>query len=295
MTEIDWRPIAPADLLEYGALIDTAFSLTPPLHYLADFPVWDPTILKQPNRFQLGGWKEGKLAATASLRLVNYRFISGKVAKLGLIGAVATSPEFRGNGFGSQVIESLIREGESREVDAFILWGAESPLYTRLGFQFAGLQVRSTFDHLKIEGKLLEGFEIRTGWEEAIAEHLLTRKLGLLYQDADILWLSKHPGVEWRTLWMDGKCVAYCGWNRGIDLPNLIHELGGDEIGMRTLLDFLSRRYSFLELLHHPSLLKIGVSSEAEVESLAQIRICGDLNPIHEVLDELWFSGMDSC
>lgn len=295
MTINDWRTIAPTDAQEYGALIDTAFGLVTPLHYLADFPVWDPTLFNQTNRFQLGGWSDGKLVATASLRFVKYRLASGMIAKLGLIGAVAISPELQGQGLGTKLLEALIAEGEAREVDALILWGAESPLYVRQGFKFGGRQVRSTFDHLQIEGELLEGFEIRTGWDEVIAEHLLSRKTGLLYQDADILWLSRHGSVEWRTLWMDGKCVAYCGWNRGIDLANLVHELGGSEIGMRTLLDFLSRRYSFLELLHHPSMSRIGVHSRAEIEFLAQFRIAHEVSPIREALDELWFSGMDSC
>lgn len=295
MTQINWRQVLPTDLSEYGALIDSAFALTDPLHYLADFPVWDPSLLNQKNRYQLGGWSGGELVATASLRLSNYQVESGKAFKLGLIGAVAAKAGFQGKGLGSKLLESLITEGESRDVDAFVLWGSESGLYSKNGFSFAGLQIRSSFDRLKIEGDILEGFEVRSGWSEEIVRHLIARENGLLYQESDGIWLERHTGVEWRTLWWEGKCIAYCGWNRGIDLANLIHELGGTEIGIRTLLDYISKRYTFLEVLHHPGLSKTGISSSAESEHLAQIRITGKTNPIRDVIDELWFSGMDSC
>ncbi len=294
MSKIDWRPILPDDLREYGTVIDAAFRLSSPLHYLNDFPVWEPTIPNQPNRFQLGGWTEGRLAVTASLRIAPYR-TETETLSLGLIGAVATNPADQGKGLGSEVLGALIAEGESRGVDAFALWGSESPLYKKHGFDFAGIQVRSTFDHLKIEGELLSGFEVRTGWEESIAEILLTRKQGLLYRDADILWLSRHRGVEWRTLWQEGKCIAYCGWNRGIDLANLVHELGGSDIGMRTLLEFITRRYTFLELLHHPSLEAIGITSWADPEYLAQFRTMNTAKVTPQVLEKIWLSGMDSC
>lgn len=208
---------------------------------------------------------------------------------------MATAPDQQGKGFGSKVLERLIEEGKARGVQAFVLWGATSPLYKKEGFVFSGRQLRTQFNALDISGRLVEGFEVRTGWEEAIAVHLLRRKTGVQYSDADILWLSRHTGVQWRTLWLEGECIAYCGWNRGIDLPKIIHEIGGSEIGMRTLLDFVRKKYPSLELLHHPDTDSIGIVSSVSEEFLAQFLFIDEATQSQEFIDSVWFSGMDSC
>lgn len=306
MPQIRWSTLTPtvskSDARNYRGLLDRAFGLRPDQSYLEDFPVWDPEITPSPDRFQLCGWIGPRLVSTASIRFADLRleFPSGaRMVKLGMIGAVATHPEFAKKGLASEALDLVLHEGTRRGGELYVLWGAASPIYSKRGFVFAGKQIRVPLPELAIAETSLSGFELRTGWDIAIAEVLLRRKTGVLYRDADLLWLSRHKNVEWRTLWLDGKCLAYCAWNRGIDLPGILHELDGTDEGMRELLRAVRARYPELVLLAHPDRLP---PSSHPVEILAQFRIGPVLgkdlgkDPANsDVIAKVWFSGMDSC
>jgi GNAT superfamily N-acetyltransferase len=292
---LNWRAVTAGERSEYSRLLDRAFGLSVPMGYLQDFPVWDPEVSPAPNRYQIGGFQGPRLVCTASVRVAHYRFADGVETKLGLIGAVATHPDFANKGHASEAIALVIHEGERRGVNGFALWGSESPLYKKRNFEFAGRQLRVGLGALKLPKAPLEGFEFRAGWDFAIAEHLLKRKSGLRYIDSDVLWLSRHLNVEWRTLWLGGKCIAYAAWNRGIDLPGIIHELDGEPTACLTLLRMLQDRYDKLEWIAHPDLFvrwKIAGSETGVTEALAQFRrrTLDDSR-----VDTIWFSGMDSC
>ncbi len=306
MPQIRWSTlnsaITKSDAQNYHGLLDRAFGLSPEQSYLEDFPVWDPEIVPGPDRFQLCGWAGNRLVTTASIRFVELRppdSGSERALKLGMIGAVATHPEFAKKGLASEALDLVLREGVKRGTELYVLWGAASPIYSKRGFTFGGKQIRVPLPELAIAETSLRGFELRSGWDVAIAEMLLRRRSGVLYRDADILWLSRHANVEWRTLWLDRKCLAYCAWNRGIDLPGIIHELDGTDEGMRELLRAIRARYPELVLLAHPDRLP---PSDHPVEILAQFRFepllrkeLGTDPGSSELVAKLWFSGMDSC
>lgn len=292
---IQWRVLAPDSGDDFEVLVDRAFGLTAPESYLADFPVWDPEIAPASNRHQIGGFIGPRLACTASIRFADYRFVDGTASSLGLIGAVATDPDFVRRGYASEAIGILIQEGDRRGVGAFALWGSDSPLYRSRGFEFGGRQLRVSLRALEFPRISIPGFELRSGWDSAIAEHLFARKSGLQYGERDIDWLSRHSNVEWLRIEVDGKCLAYVGWNRGIDLPNIVHEIGGEAGPCLALLGALRERHSDLEWIAHPELLsswKIKGSERGAVETLAQFRL---RSLSSEKTDEIWLSGMDSC
>ena len=279
-----WRVLDATHRREYSLLIDRAFGLTPPKSFLADFPVWDPATVPFGGRHQVGGFHGPRLVATASIRTVDYRFPDGTTTKLGLIGAVATHPEFASRGY-----------GDRRGANAFALWGSESPVYRNRKFEFGGNQLRVSIRSLRLPKTVVAGYDFRTGWDSTIGEHLLARTAGVVYRESDLLWLSRHANVEWRTLWIDGRCLAYAGWNRGIDLPNIIHELDGDPGVCLTLLRLLQERYPVLDWIAHPGLLErwgIRGAESAPVERLAQFRL---RNLAPDRLGSIWLSGMDSC
>jgi GNAT superfamily N-acetyltransferase len=295
MPTLRWQSLVSDNRAEYASSLDRAFGLSKPQSYLDDFPVWDPATTLSEMRYQIGGWFGNRLVTTASVRFVEYAFDESATFPIGLIGAVATHPEFRGRGFGSESLDLLLQAGRKRGVRAYALWGAESPLYAKRGFRFGGVQLRTALAHVAIEGSHVTGFEVRNGWDPEIARHLLARRTGVRYRDEDVRWLSRHRGVEWRTLWLDGNCLAYCGWNRGIDLPNILHEIEGSPEGVRALLGFMKSRYPQLELLHHPRHAALGVRALASAEALAQFLFEGADHPFAARTDEIWFSGMDSC
>jgi hypothetical protein len=274
--------------------LNRAFQLAAPSSYLDDFPVWDPTILPAPGRFQIGGLLGDELVATASLRVVDYLLPNGSRTKFGLIGAVATQPDHAGKGFASEAIDLLLAEGVRREIQSFALWGSESSIYRERDFHFSGEQLRLSLAGLILPKPTAEGFELRNGWDPSIAEFFLKRRSGVFYSESDVLWLSRHRNTEWRTLWLDGKCVAYAAWNRGVDLPDMLHELGAWEDGHAiAMLRMIQVRYPQLEWLVHPTQIarwNIKSVTESSPEFLAQVR---GVDPFTQ--RKLWFSGIDAC
>ncbi len=275
-------------------LLNLAFRLSAPADYLDDFPVWSPAILPAANRFQIGGFAGERLVASASLRTVDYVFSDGECAKLGLIGAVATDPLYIGKGFGSAALDRVMEEGTKRGVQSFVLWGSESSIYRDRGFQFGGHQLRVRISDFAIRKNVSDAFELRSGWDVAIAEFFLRRKTGVRYSDADTLWLKRHRNTEWRTLWVDEKCVAYAAWNRGIDLPGIIHEIDAiDPNHAKTMLRLIQARYPTLEWITSSAQIlawDLKPSAEGTSEFLAQFR---DMDSSRAA--SVWFSGMDAC
>src|SRR5665647_1126744 len=162
---LTWRVLIPVNRREYSLLIDRAFALSAPSSYLDDFPVWDPDITPSPNRHQVGGFYGPRLVCSASIRVVNYRFLDGTDTRFGLIGAVATHPEFARRGYASEAIALVIHEGDRRGVNAFALWGSESPIYRKRMFEFGGKQQRAPLRSLNLPKPAVVGFEFRTGWD----------------------------------------------------------------------------------------------------------------------------------
>jgi GNAT superfamily N-acetyltransferase len=296
MNDVRWAPITPEHAPYHRSLLDIAFEIPRgEASYLVDFPVWNPSIELQKNRFQVGAFRNGRLLSTASMRVAAYRHESGKEELFGLVGAVATHPDFKGQGLAGKALDFLLQQGRAAGAKSFALWGAEGRLYSSRGFRFGGVQLRSKIADVRLDGPLLEGFGIRTGWDEVIAEFLLKRKSGLRYRDADVLWLCRQTSVEWRTMWLENECVGYCGWNRGIDLPNIIHEIDGTAAAARSMIHFLKDRYPELELLHHPRHIGLGIHAIAPAEALAQFLFEDPESEAARNPEKLWFSGMDAC
>src|SRR5690606_13784419 len=61
---------------------------------------------------------------------------------MGIIGAVATTPDFRGKGLATQAVAAALGWLEGQGALFQVLWGAEHDLYRRLGFELCGEQMR---------------------------------------------------------------------------------------------------------------------------------------------------------
>lgn len=299
LNEIRWTTLSEPYQREYSDLLDRAFSLTGNTHYLQDFPIWDPALSLGAERYQISAWRGNRLITSASIRFTRYRWLSGDETSLGLIGAVVTHPDFQKKGFASEAIDYLLHEGLRKKVDVFALWGSESALYRRKGFRFGGNQTRIVLRDLPLKQNALSGYQIRKEYDPDVVSILRARESGVIYTAADRTWVSKHRNVQWRTLWKEGSCLGFLAFERGIDLPNMIHELEGREDVMIALLTEMQRERPELELLVHPSrLTELGVhgfKSANPIESLAQFRIQPGAIFTAVDLESLWFSGLDSC
>jgi GNAT superfamily N-acetyltransferase len=299
LNEIRWTTLTDPYFLEYSDVLDRAFDVPTGGRYLDDFPIWNPATPMGDSRYQLCGWRGNRLVSTASIRFARYKWLSGDETPMGLIGAVATHPEFVRRGLASEAMGFLLQEGLRRKVEVFALWGAESSVYSRKQFKFGGKQVRVPLSSLSLRKAGSEGLTIKSGYSPEIVSILRSRESGLIYSAGDRTWIDKHKNTEWRTAWRGNQCVAYVAWNRGIDLKGIIHEAEGNDDALIAILSGLKSSNPSLELLVHPTRVadfcEEGVSIPESGEFLAQFRVQPGAIFSEIEMDSIWLSGMDSC
>ena len=60
-----------------------------------------------------------------------------------VIGAIATTPERRGEGFAGQLVDHLVTRAASHRAHAVLLWADDDRLYRRHHFVRGGLELRT--------------------------------------------------------------------------------------------------------------------------------------------------------
>jgi GNAT superfamily N-acetyltransferase len=257
---------------QFSALLDRCFPVKPGTHFLDDFPVWDEGV--GPTKVIRIGLFEGPvLAASTGLRVVELQIGSGAVP-VGIIGAVATDPSYRGKGLATHVVAAAVQQAEKVGAVAVFLWGSEHEMYQRLGFELCGEQVRAPLSALQLPP--VGPPRPSTGWTPGIFRAMRARGSGLKFEESDARWLAAHKNVEWHWLGSAEAPTAYAGIGRGIDLSNMIHEWGGTTPALMSLLSHLRLTHPQVELLGSPTLLRDhGIETEA-MEFLCMARV---LNP----------------
>jgi GNAT superfamily N-acetyltransferase len=232
-------PTAEKDLV---ALLNRTFPVPQGKSFFDDFPIWEEKYGATLHRLGAYLGDSTKLVSTASARLVNLKSpVPGKSGvPVALIGGVSTDEECRGHGIASTMVEQLVKWAEEKGAVFAFLWGSEHDMYRRLGFDLAGTQVRMPLAETQlpvVTGKL----QIQRGWDARLLKVLQRRPYGLEITEKDSKWLAAHKNVEWYWVPSGDDVAAYAAIGRGIDLPEIIHEWGGDR---KTLLELFSALFS---------------------------------------------------
>lgn len=286
----------PEELKELEALLNQCFPVPPGKSFFHDFPVWDPRHPSSSHRF--GAFDGNRLVASLLVRKADVKIGTG-MHPIGLIGGVATSDENRGQGLASSLVEAAVEWGESHGLGGLVLWGSEHSLYARHGFQLMGHQRRvplaATTAQASGSGLGLGPLEIKNGFFPEIFRLRQVQPDGLRLIESDLTWFSKHQNVIWRSAWRGSVCTAYAGLGRGIDLPHMVHEWGGDPRDTRSLFNVLHQMDPTAELLAPKDFAKrlgLETGERGIAERLALIR------PIRlslDVLDSIWLWGLDAA
>jgi hypothetical protein len=134
-----------------------------------------------------------------------------------------------------------------------LLWGSEHEFYEKLGFTPHGIQARALVSDLSVSPRGPATGVPKQGLTDAIFESLLSRKTGVEFTPTDRSWIFAHKSVEWFYL---ESPFAYIAYQRGMDLQNVVHEMGGDEDGIRTLLFHVFKMNPNAEVLSTPEGLR---------------------------------------
>lgn len=292
LDQVIFDTLSSPDRSSLEALYNRCFPVPAGDSFLTDFPVWDPglSIL---DRIQIGVRDGENLIATASARIVSLKPGSEKIA---IIGGVATHPEHQGKKLAQRSIEEVMKRARAMNPVAYVLWGSEKTLYERFGFEFGGRQCRAKLADLEFRSSASGSkLELLDGWSDEIFMLMKNRPSGVSHRDADLSWISKQKSVLFFRLMRDGKCTAFVGIGRGIDLTNMIHEWAGEERELALILSVLKKENPDLEILFHPDQMRdyyfFGAAESRIDENLCMAKVESEKFDLSSV----WFYGLDSC
>ncbi|HTL12614.1 MAG TPA: GNAT family N-acetyltransferase, partial [Bdellovibrionota bacterium] len=259
-----------------GPLLDRCFPVRPGFHFFDDFPVWGPLGPKGAKK--LFGWSPSPGAAPAACagaRIAELRLAAGqKTLRTGIVGAVATDPQYRGRGLASAAVESALRWLDAEGCALTLLWGSEHDLYRRFGFELCGEQGRTLLAALKTKEE--PGWKIAEGWQPTIWNLSTRRSLGLALRPEDEGWYSGHRGTRWFVATGPRGAHSFAALGRGMDLSGYVHEWGGADAGVRAIFAEIARLEGDAQILYRPGGLRdlgLGEPAGAAREFLCMARI----------------------
>lgn len=279
---------------QFSQLLDQAFSLPAGAHYLEDFPIWDESVSTAgPRLVRIGIFDDDHLVGCAGVRIAELKVSSERIP-VGLIGAVATHPDYRSRGLASQAVEFAVKWARARGAAGVFLWGSEHSFYQRLGFMLAGRQMQLALSEMALPAA---ASSVGKGWTPGIFDALKKREGGLALQDSDRTWYAAHRHVDWYWLGEALAPKAYAAIGRGIDLSGIIHEWGGEREALTALFTAMKKSHPDVSLLGHPEILRsyrLLPAQEPLEQGLALVQVFDTKVLSEKILSSTWIWGLDA-
>lgn len=199
------------------------------------YSIWDeyPSVFGEyPGGGSHVAVDKGKVVSHAAFVTREFQYGDLRM-RIGLVGSVVTSPEYRGQGMAKRVLTETINELKKRGCAIAVLWTGQPDFYRHLGFFRTGreLDYRFTPDGVPSTD------QIAIEYDESRHAHWVWR----LYQKHDVRVdrsleeqkkLCRVPGARLFLTERDGRVLSYIVIHKGADFKNYIHEWGGqpDEV-----------------------------------------------------------------
>lgn len=263
-----------ASLRENGALYGIA----------AEYPL---VLGRAGGRFSWCGFEGSRVVAHINLWP---REVSGR--RVGLVGNVATDPEFRGRGLMHTMFKEIRVAAQEQGLTGLVLWSDLQEFYQKLGFRSCGRERRYVFEAPQLERRS-QGIRVHQA-KPSDAGHMLPLRhkaaLTLSRSEAEMAALLAIPETH-GFLFHRGYAVE----GRGADLRGVVHEWGAaspeDLLGAlygvalaRDLPQVMLLAPGDLDVAWDRALRASALSAEEHPMALAQ----------GEGLDELFVWGLDS-
>lgn len=148
----------------------------------------------------------------------------------GLIGSVATDSDQRGRGLASQVLAEAERWLAEQGCLFALLWAEDPRFYLARGYRPVGSELDAVVD-ATVAASLPSAPDIRpvvSSDASAVHRHYMTQPYRADRTVEETQALLHCPGMQVLVAERDGEVAAYACLGRGRDLPNVVHEWGGD-------------------------------------------------------------------
>lgn len=174
-------------------------------------------------------------AATLDLRWHGH----GHEVVVRLVGSVVTRPERRGEGHASALLDAIREDFRRESPDVLMLWSSSRDLYRRSGFEPLGREHILHLGRASL-GPML-GLLRRARPDDVPALHALhaAKPVGTQRRHEDFVRFLTIPRCETWVLEIDKEVRAYASLGKGLDFVDHIHEVGGQDPEVASLVSAL--------------------------------------------------------
>jgi len=162
------------------------------------------------------------------------------VFKVAGIGSVVTSPDHRGQGHSTQIIDACLEAAAAADCDFAILWTDLFDFYRRMDFELAGSEVTVILDREvgpKSGWKFLDSSKVAP---DALIRVFQQHSVSSHRAQEDVRLMLTIPNSTVATAWEpNGRLAAYAVVGKGADLDGYIHEWGGSVSALMGLFSHL--------------------------------------------------------
>ena len=173
---------------------------------------------------------EGDEVRSACATLVRELVLPDGNVRGGLIGSVSTDPDWQGQGLGTRLLIEAEAALQSRNCVFAMLWGEDPHFYLSRGYCPMGAEEDFAIPRT-LSASLPSSNSVRASTEDdaagvhALYERHPERMMRTAEETAALL---RCPGMTTLVLECDGELAGYACRGRGHDLPDAIHEWGGE-------------------------------------------------------------------
>ncbi|MGE4231801.1 MAG: GNAT family N-acetyltransferase [Bacteriovoracia bacterium] len=288
------KPCALNERKAWIEFLDKNFGYSQPQSYSVDFaPFFNVSSLSWSRLL----WQDNKIIASAALRPVTAIGRIGRI-RLGIVGAVATATDRRGQGLSVPVMTEIEFLARANNIDGLILWSDQLEFYSKFDFKPTGTQLIFPLEdvELPVTKEQEKAFKIVPGWSFEVRG--LYDKHPLRLERDDEYWKAADQIISCTRMQAlkDDEVVAYLGFDRGRDLQNIVHEWGGDPIALMVLVQKVLQTRPKLFWMTHPQ-LQDPIRSHAEKiwkPIHSHMALFKPLSDKIKNLHDFWFWGLDS-
>lgn len=188
--------------------------------------------------------------------------------RVGLIGSVATSHPFRGQGMASMLLRHALSELKAKGSVLALLWSDHSEFYLPLGFHRAGREVdfRFSAEHLPETDLMPRLIKPETD-VEAVWRLYQRHPVKVDRSLEEMKKLCRIPETRIYVTERGGALTSYLAINKGADFTDYIHEWGGD-------LEDLQKNIAYCQKHFYPTKpLTLIAPADDELAPIKQIAV----------------------
>jgi N-acetylglutamate synthase-like GNAT family acetyltransferase len=230
------------------------------------------------------------------------------ICKVGLIGNVASSPKFRGQGLIRDIFDHIKNLAISKNLDALLLWSDLTQFYQKMDFKSLGQENR--FDFRSTLPQITENSQIKVFMPDDLTEKTLQEllklrpntPLTLKRTSEEFALLLTIPATFLFIATLNERIIGYAIIGRGMDLQGVMHEWGANSpVTLHQMIQSILKESALDEIL---LLAPHEGEGMAEYSSyFSKLNVPGEKHPLAwylplkaetQPLEHLFVWGMDS-